>query len=321
VRVGLITPIGAGPLFNPGCDQITAGIRYLVRQVDPCAVFVPIEMLRDEPAHWQVAATCDAVILCGNPRFTLSPPSYWECDIWHRLAALQAAGVRVIDGWAGASYGHAPGVPNEEKAAAIASLPRAATYLGIAGTLAARITRDPLMQMIYARAGIASDLLPCSSWWAAREFAIEGATTRTRNAVVVYGMPGHEWAPDAVRQMVEQTGANSLPVDVICSTWADHTWTASVGIPAHCIPDAASLLRVFARSKRVAAMRLHAAIPAASVGCEVAGLSVDSRMDALDLFGLHAVPFDRMGEETLRFLKATEPNEHEVVATLKRALS
>lgn len=320
MRVALVAPGAAGPLANPGCDQITAGIRYLVRRAVPDVAFIHVEMLRDVPDHWRAAATCDAAILCGNPRFTLSRSCYWECDIWHRLAGLQMAGIRVIDGWGGATHGHAPDVSFEAMARTILELPRTAHYLRVAGGMRARIVRDALMQRIYAMAGIESMLLPCSSWWAAAE---HGTTPGTRdyNAVLINGSDA-EWLPGVVRAMIEQT-SDDLPTRVIASTWGDYEWAQRHRIPVALIPDAESLLRVYARCRRVASMRLHASIPAASVGAEVGSISIDSRTLALDPYGLPAIPFDRVtGEcpEPIPFAHARPPDEAAALATLKEIL-
>src|SRR3546814_12766346 len=38
------------------------------------------------------------------PRFSVSPDdAWWECGIWSRINELSRSGVRVIDGWAGAT--------------------------------------------------------------------------------------------------------------------------------------------------------------------------------------------------------------------------
>ena len=316
MRVALVTPISHGPHFNPGCNQITEGIRYLVRRLVPEAVFVPVEMMHDIPEHWEMAATCDVAILCGNPRFTLSGPSFWECDVWYRLAGLQAAGIRVIDGWGGAAHRQDVGMSVEDMARAIINLPRTGHYLRIASKIHRRITRDALMQRIYEWAGIESKLLPCSSWYAAKESGIVPAT-RQWNAVALYAIPYHEGGIEAVHRMIEQAGEKAR---VIASTWGDYAWTRAHGIASELMPDAASILRTFAACKRVIAMRLHAAIPAASLGCDVGSISIDSRILTLDPFGLLSIPLDRVGDEPIPFGQATAPDEAAILATLKEAL-
>src|SRR3546814_19850055 len=63
-----------------------------------------VEMLWSDEDQWSAAATCDAAVICGNPRFSVSPDdAWWECGIWSRINELSRSGVRVIDGWAGAT--------------------------------------------------------------------------------------------------------------------------------------------------------------------------------------------------------------------------
>jgi hypothetical protein len=199
-------------------------------------------------------------------------------------------------------------------ARAIIHFPRTGQYLRMASKMHRRITRDALMQRIYEWAGIKSTLLPCSSWYAAQGIT---SVKRDCNAVAVYAIPQHDNGIDAINTMIEQAGEK---VRVIASTWDDYAWTRAHGIKSELIPDADSLLRAFARCKRVIAMRLHAAIPAASLGCEVGSVSIDSRSLTLEPFGLPSVPLDRLADEEITFGRARAPSESAVLATLKEAL-
>ena len=85
MNIGLVGPIDYSVTGNPGWHLITAGIRYLVRQVVPHPNFIPINMYEYDRSWHAADACCDVVIICGNPRFTLSEGSaFWEHDMWHR---------------------------------------------------------------------------------------------------------------------------------------------------------------------------------------------------------------------------------------------
>src|SRR3546814_10493166 len=81
------------------------------------------------------------------------------------------------------------------------------------------------------------------------------------------------------------------PCEVIAINWNDYEWAISNGIDATLISDAGSLLRTYARCNMVVSLRVHAAIPAASLGCEVALLAIDSRALITEPFGIPISPF------------------------------
>src|SRR3546814_11554113 len=104
MRIALITPTAMNCAGNVGAQMITSGIRHLVVSAISDARFIDVEMLWDDEDQCSAAATCDAAVLCGNPRFSVSPDdAWWECGIWSRITELSRSGVRVIDGWVGAS--------------------------------------------------------------------------------------------------------------------------------------------------------------------------------------------------------------------------
>src|SRR3546814_9964855 len=75
--------------------MVTSGIRHLVVSAISDARFIDVEMLWDDEDQWSAAATCDAAVICGNPRFSVSPDdAWWECGIWSRINELSRSGVR-----------------------------------------------------------------------------------------------------------------------------------------------------------------------------------------------------------------------------------
>lgn len=286
MRIALISPCSLGPDANPGWQMITAGIRALVRDVVANPQFMYVNMLDDTATHWAAAATCDVAILCGNPRFTLSTAAFWETDIWPRLLQLQAGGVRVIDGWSGSAYRIDSGKTFDEMADEIGDFPRNAEWLKYAAAITGRITRDRMMQRIYERAGIASTLCPCSSFFAHHELPFQAPQERDRDAIAIadlHGRPGVGRLLHAIRAQM----ADTRPVDIIGSTWNDYLWALGEGFDdVQLLCDPPALLGAYRGYVNLLAFRIHAAIPAASVGCAVHVIAIDTRAMTCEPFGL-----------------------------------
>jgi hypothetical protein len=299
--------------------MITTGIRELVKRVVPEASFTPINMQAHD-LSWSAAATCDRIIICGNPRFTMSTGNeFWENGMWDLLLDLQRDGRRVIDGWAGSAFPYNEYAPTSaEMAKAIAAFPGRQKRLEQAAQLHGRITRDSTMQLLYENAGAPATLLPCSSWWARDAYGTEG-TQAFYDAIVVYQLRGHEWMPEALAR-VQFLMTQDLPVKIIATTWPDYLWAQEHGFDVELFADVESLLEFFAFSRRVLSFRLHAAIPAASLGCEVAAVSIDSRTDACLPFGIPVVRFTELSQWTPTFATATKPDTAFACETLRAML-
>jgi hypothetical protein len=320
MRFALITPCEIGPDTNPGSHLLTAGVRWLLRAARPDAAFVSVSMLGDRAEHWRAAAACDCVVVCGNPRFSMSTGvEFWEGALWDRLVDLRRAGVRVIDGWAGSAFPYSDLAPSvDEMAGAIAAFPGRRHRLQQAAEIPHHITRDPTMQRIYETAGIPSTLLPCSSWWAADELGIE-SVERHCDAVLLYQFQGHAWLPDVLAGVVERMRSD-LPVRFIAPTLGDFEWAVGCGLKPELVSDGASLLRLFARARRVLSFRVHCAIPAARMGAEVALVAIDSRSDTVGVFGLPVVRFTDLSEWTPTFAPGLAPDTSAVVKTIEAML-
>lgn len=332
MRVGLVAPADTSCLGNPGWHMITAGIRWLTRQAVPDASFITLDMIRDDAAQWQAAQQCEALILCGNPRFSLSEDSWWECGIWERLHDCAQSNVRVVDGWGGAC------VPIEENNAEsmdgaverLMAVPRMSQHLSslMSRTLWGAIARDELAERCYEDAFIESTLLPCSSWWAARSFNLRGGSPAIEHPqiVVVMALPDHDdWLPDALRALAKRGRQRGWRTPFIATTWWDFEWARRVGLPdVRLVTDPESLLRLYASTSRVYSFRVHASIPAASVGCSVLTFAVDSRALVCKPFGLPVLPFTDLREHaSLRLAPqpATDPHLATSVDNLRRLLT
>ncbi len=290
MNIGLVGAVECGVNGNPGWHMITAGIRWLVRQVNPHASFLPINMHAFD-VSWEAARTCETVIVCGNPRFSMSlGDAFWEHDMWERLSALTQFGVKVIDGWAGAGFPYTEqSLTADEIAVALSFLPKRQDYLQIARSFHGRITRDAAMQSVYAKAGISSTLLPCSSWWAQQEYHV-GVRDTQCDALVLFRSRHTGWFLDALKTVIER-GFSTRPLRVIATTWDDYQWAQEVGLTPTLITDPPSLLQFYGTAGNVLSFRLHGAIPAASMGCAVTAVAIDSRVYACNQFEIPIVRF------------------------------
>ena len=314
MRVALITPTAANCAGNVGAQMITSGIRHLIVSAIPEARFVDVEMLADDERQWRAAETCDAAVICGNPRFSVSPDdAWWECGIWSRIEELAQAGVRVIDGWAGATAT----LDCDDAVSALLDRPRVQHALGSAKCLSGRIARDRTAKAIYESAGQSCELLPCSSWWAKYEYGIEAQMSRDQNAIVLLEMAAHEWAPESIKELQ----GRMAPCEVIAVNCGDYEWAVTNRIDATLVSDAGSLLRTYARCDVVVSLRVHAAIPAASLGCEVGILAVDSRALIAEPFGIPVSPFTDLQFGAIPPASfASIPDKRAVAETLRRML-
>lgn len=328
MRIALIAPTEVGCTSNAGAHMITAGIRYLVRTVIPAAQFVMVDMLREDARQWEVARTCRAMILCGNPRFSVSAENaWWEDGIWSRIQECAAEGVRVIDGWGGTCVGLYDDGPLAVQAEKLLSIDRTQRALRAARCLHGAITRDRLAMRLYLTHGIQRvHYLPCSSWFARGEHQVKVSSSAEAipAAIVLLALAGHEWAPEALTRLAAQLGDRSGPCPFIATTWADFVWARDVGLERiMLVSDPASLLSLYARIPRLVSLRIHASIPAASMHCEVCTLAVDSRARTLEPFRLPVQPFTDLQSPDFqpRFGRARAPDFPTIIETVRSLLT
>lgn len=338
MHLALIAPCGTSCASNAGAHMITAGIRWLLRRDIPGVRFSMIEMLHDAPDQWAAAAqTADAFVLCGNPRFSTSADAWWEDGIWQRIAdAAAVRGARVIDAWGGACLPLPEDGAELDVAAAAAQLvavPRIAERVGplmrACGVRA--IARDDVAQACYQALGVPSVPLPCSSWWAQREHGVHirsWADDARQNSVILLRLDGHEGAADALRTLPARIAAmpraRDLPTQIIATRVQDYAWAREQGLDdVQLITDPPSLLRVYALSNLVVSLRIHASIPAASLGASVCTLAVDTRARICDPFGLPHQPLADLfnPDAPLRADFAVPPALEPVVAHLQEYLT
>jgi len=295
---------------NPGGHFIIDGIRWLIRQIDPSAVILPIDLFEDDVAGWETAlAQADILLLCGNPRFNLDEREvYWDTDIWHRITQARDAGIPFIDAWAGAAH-PLPVVEASEMVEAIAAIPKTKTILSFEKGAELCIARDRVASELLRSCNENTELLPCSTWYAAAQFGIV-SESKDRHCITLRKMPGYSWIIDAALALQNQL-QRELPTYLLAHSHQDYEWVQARRNVTNllCIADPESLLRFYSRVDKLLSYRIHASIPALSLGARVCNVSIDSRSLTVDEFGIESIPFTRMNEPDFQpqFSKCKSP--------------
>lgn len=266
MRIGLVTPRAAGPDTNPGSELITAGIRWLLRSALRDVEFVEIDMLQPwGDAEYEAARRCDLLALCGNPRFDTGDHQWLYSGL---IQAMSECGLPMVDLWAGAC------VPPGGRVDDLLANPRNRSILGQLAGFQAIVTRDTLAQQCAERAGLRAVQLPCSSWWAAKEYGVEPRRKTRRILVPIRGVD-----PDIVERLAARR-------EVISLTRDDAQWCEDEGIADTMVYRPDEILTLLAEAEEVVTFRLHVGIPAASLGARVVLAAIDSRAQAGEAFGI-----------------------------------
>lgn len=274
MRIGLVTPTEISNSVNPGSHMITAGIRYLLEQVVPDAEFVPIELLLPWGSNErQIAATCDALVLCGNPRFDTGNDQWLYTDVLDEMLAI---GCPVYDLYGGSCT--PLGLNENEQLNALVENERNRDIAKRMSRCAGVTVRDVMSAHVCRALGIDAILLPCSSWWAASAYGVERIGGQRRIMIPIQGQD-----IDLIRMLAKGR-------EVVTVSQEDHEWYLSRGLDSKLIFDPYELLLLFSECEEVVSSRLHCTIPAASLGCSVLIVEIDTRADACVFFGIKGSP-------------------------------
>ena len=300
MRYFLITTGRRGPSRNVGCAVIADGLRYLIRQADPHAIFHVVDQDVHRPQDWEyMQAVGGCLVFAGNPRLNSVAGSNQHCDrdIWGHIAAARDAGLRTADLSVGATY-YLPLQALDTMAAEMLALPKVLETLAHEAAMDLVITRDPLMQALVSTVRDDAALLPCASWWAKDYRGVHWQPKR-RHAIAIKRLPGHEWILKAIRGTLERLSADRETL-LVGHDADDYRWLA-----AHA-PDLASrmdvysevrgLLGCYAETSRLVSFRLHATIPALSLGARVTHIALDSRHLCLEPWGIASQIFEALLE-------------------------
>lgn len=268
--VGMVEPAGIGPGCNPGWHMINAGARYVLGGAIPGAEFVSLPMMQPwSDEQREIAKDCDLLVLSGNPRYDAGDHQWLYRGV---MDEMLATGVPCIDAWAGACVGQ-PGNLDDD-ARALLDTERNQSLVDRIRNFRFAITRDSLAQRVNEMAGIRSIQLPCSSYWAADWMVVESI-----DGIDDVFVPHYNLSTDFIRRFAGWR--------VVATERRDAERCIEAGIQDfETIDDPRGLIYVYAAARRVVSGRLHAAIPAARFGAEVAIVAFDSRPQAADAFGI-----------------------------------
>ncbi|MBT4867914.1 MAG: polysaccharide pyruvyl transferase family protein [Planctomycetaceae bacterium] len=296
---GLITPCIRPSERNPGSQFITDGIRWLIREIDSSARFLPVDLLAHDPDGWSlIEEQADAIIVCGNPRFNTNPDGvYCDLGVWQSILDASDSGIPFIEAWLGSAHPF-PLVDPTEMAHAILRVNKTHAILSHQRRAKLRITRDRVTQNVLQQADIRSTLLPCSTWWAAAWHNVL-PRTKDKHCITLRKMPGHPWIIDLALEL-QRHWEKDRPTFIVTHSLEDHRWVAARrNVPRLlCLPDPESLLQFYAEVDRLLSLRIHASIPALSLGAKVCNLSMDSRSLTVDEFGVESVAFTKFQDPT-----------------------
>jgi len=218
---GLITPCVRPSQRNPGSQFITDGIRWLVRQIDSAARFIPVDLLAHDPDGWAlIEKQADAIIVCGNPRFNTNPTGvYCDLGVWPSILNASDSGIPFIEAWLGAAHPF-PLVDTVEMAQTILKVKKTHTILSHQRRAAFHITRDQVAQQVMQRADVNSTLLPCSTWWAAAWHDVS-PRPKDKHCITLRKMPGHPWIIDRALD-VQRQWEQERPTFIVTHTLEDY---------------------------------------------------------------------------------------------------
>lgn len=275
----LITPVKISPLSNPGCIFITDGIEYLFQKAFPGSEFKRVSMFNWTPKHDEAIEWSDAVVVCGNPRYDMGT----ETDSWLYTGLfdkLIETGKPLIDAWQGSSARHRDNKDPRSDAGELLMRPRNKAMIKRLSKFSAIISRDLRASLVNSAAKLGHALIPCSSWFAYKLYDVP-QVEKNKDLVIVYRRPGCGNTVQLLRHLQKTH-------EVVCTTGFDSTWCKNIHVDHITVFDPKELIALYASARSVISYRLHAAIPAASLGAKVSMVAVDTRAQAAEMFGIHS---------------------------------
>jgi len=309
----LLTPVCEDAHTNPGSSLITDGVKYLIQQADRNAVFFNVNLLQHDEATWEYALKeADAIVLCGNPRFNLTEETeYWDWDVWSWIHKAIQAGIPIADLWAGASY-TLPLRSINEMADSILEVKKNQRVLEYEQRVDLKIARDQLAQRVLLHSGGNVYRFPCSSWWA-KDYHKVTPREKQIHCVTPTALHIRDW-PELLPAVLRMQARLSVekPTYVIVHDIQEYRWISQKCPEIKnllCIYNHKDLLQFYAGVDKLISFRVHASIPALSLGAQVCHLSIDSRSIALDEFEVSSVNYEEIANEHFAptFHRATAP--------------
>lgn len=230
----LLTPTAREHWGNLGHALIEAGIRSLIREAQPDAIFHRLDMLRRDADLWAwTAQHADSLVICGVPRLGPMLDLYRGKGFWQDVLAVRQAGVPVADLFPGVHYLLAPDLDTYREQ--ILSNPENRYVLECERQINLVLPRDRLFAAAAAGLGSLYPVMPCGSYWAARWYGVEPAAKTVIALVLRADMGVPDWlAPEIARQ--QRALSQERETIVLTQNAADHTAALAAGIaqPVFC---------------------------------------------------------------------------------------
>lgn len=291
-RYALITQTPDSDSLNPGSTLIANGIEYLISRADKGADFFFVCQDHYVTEEWDaVRRKADFLVFAGGPRINSHPTSTLFCDygIWDHISEMMDIGIKTMDLFVGATH-YLPLRDKKVMIETLMTIPKNQKVLANYRDMCCVIARDELMQSILTEV-IEHDvpIAPCVSFYAKDHFKIKGALEKEYHAVVFRKLPGNEWLIPKLCEMLDDlTKEDNKPGHFIAHTEADREWISEkyplIAQSTKVLGDSREMLEFYAKVDRVISLRLHASIPALSLGARVTNVGVDSGVFAFNAF-------------------------------------
>lgn len=306
----LVTPTEFTEYSNSGWHFITAGIRHLIKLADPEAVFGDVSFF--DESKWPrdlIFSKYDWIVICGNPRYDGT-----ELDDWLYYGMLSRImkiknriNISVLDAWQGA--GAPLGKSTSENVEMLAAKQRNRNIVQLLKDMDAKvISRCPTSHELNNYLGLKSEYMPCSSYWGVKEFRVPKYNPY-KKIVIPYRMHGFEGAKGILRTL-------SRTHQVISTNAYDAEFCCDIGVSSPLVTNPEALLVLYSQCEEVISFRLHAAIPAASIGCAVHYLAIDSRGEVCEPFGISCSDYRDGVTETSQAVPPPAPDLRKILGVM-----
>jgi hypothetical protein len=295
LRIAMITDTYRS-LNNPGDVAIYHGIRAFFDKAFGIGGWQQIPLhawWREEQqqAAWDyLRQEGDLLVLAGRPR--VSTPMAMDLQgggIWETARAARDAGIPVWDLWPGSSY-PSPTITDAKQLAALRADPDV--------TAVVEAERD-VASLVLCRDRVMLDLVsPCehayyapdSVFYVPEYLGVEPGE-RAYDVIVPYGLPSH---PQIGRRLIEMHSRWDGPVRLVCHGSREYAWLRELGAAqgdVELVCDVRGLTAIYSQARRVVSMRMHGAVLAVALGCEVVNYHLDKRCNMLRSLGIPSHPF------------------------------
>ncbi|MFB3816141.1 MAG: hypothetical protein ACE147_00640 [Candidatus Methylomirabilales bacterium] len=295
----LLTPAARDVWRNSGHALIVAGIKHLVREAQPDAVFHVIDLMQRDADCWGWArAHADSLVLCGIPRLGSDLRRYRDFGFWEDVLAVKAAGVKVADLFPGVHVAWQPTVEAARDLVLVADCNR--TVLAYERSLDLVLPRDAIFAAAAEALGDQYPVMPCGSWWARYWWGIE---PRAPDCHVIVVRADERVPAGALVALArhQRALAETRPTVAVTRNAGDFHHAQDAGLQhVALVTESDDLLRLLARADVLVSLCVHATIPALAFGgIGVVNVAIDSRAAAVDAFGVVSHPLEALQAERL----------------------